>query len=63
MTARRNANAGPRWYEDPALPEGRRDAVIMRPIRLADVPVHPKPRRSRRRHATTPGGSPSYRVI
>jgi hypothetical protein len=59
MTARKNANAGCRWFEDPALPEGRRDAVIMKPIRLTDVPVHPAPRR--RRRSTTPSGAPSNR--
>lgn len=56
MTARKNSNAGPRWYMDPALPEGRQDAFIWRPIRL-DAPAHPPvPRRSRRQRTTTPSG-------
>jgi hypothetical protein len=58
MTARKNANAGPRFHEDPHLPPGRQD-ITLRPIRLTDVPSHPAPRR--RLRSTTPSGSPSSR--
>jgi hypothetical protein len=40
MTARKNANAGPRFHQDPSQPPGRQD-VTMWPIKLTGVPDHP----------------------
>jgi hypothetical protein len=48
MTARKNANAGPRFHEDPNLPPGRQD-ITQWPIRLTNVPEHPV----KHRHSST----------
>lgn len=52
---RKNANAGPRFHEDPSLPPGRQDITLW-PIRLTEVPAHPVLPRGRKRFSTTPTG-------